>query len=390
MCNLATTPSVGRFCANTVLAAVTAFLLAALGHSPVGAAGAVCDGTVVPGRGFVRAGNTYNVTKGGTTYICVACGSCRPLSSGQGAGGGNFGGTSTRSMVGNAIVGGFMSGLQQDFADAQAERGREAAEAAARAQAERIRRERQEAARRKEFEQQRSETLGALKGFSADSGSGAGGADGLGLKPLTLDSAADRATDSLGLKALPSATADNASTGGSKALRDARCATLRSIAAARETSAEQARVKSERAMQGAGDADCPLPPPHVPMPSSQSVRTPETAARIKATEELIRQLSHNSQALTEANARRQKTVEELERARNEVKALTNQPHDEAQRKAQAALAAAARLEQELAEVEQTIRDIKNKNTQLAGQLGDLERHSPSGEPGVPVSPNAHP
>lgn len=47
-------------------------------------AGAECDGTVHGGK-FHPRGSTYEVWKGGTKYLCVACGGCSPAGSGGGA-----------------------------------------------------------------------------------------------------------------------------------------------------------------------------------------------------------------------------------------------------------------------------------------------------------------
>lgn len=138
--------------------------------SPLARAGAQCDGTVVPGRGFVKAGGIYQIQKGGTTYLCVACGSCRAMSAAPGSG--SSSGTSTRSMIGGAVLGGFLSGLQQGMANAQTEREREAARQAAQREAERIEAERRDAEQRRQFEQTKAQTLSALKGFASPIDSG--------------------------------------------------------------------------------------------------------------------------------------------------------------------------------------------------------------------------
>ncbi|MEW5893127.1 MAG: hypothetical protein AB1697_08325 [Pseudomonadota bacterium] len=331
-------------------------MLALPGHAQ---AGAQCDGTVAPNGKFVKAGGTYTVTKGGTTYICVACGSCRPLPSGQ-SGGGASGMGSTRSMIGNAVVGGFLSGFQQGMANAQAEREREAARAAARAEAERIRREQEEIAQRQAFERQKQETLGALKGFSTDTTPAGGGVDALGLKPLPADN---------DVRPVLQARADNGPGSGSRALRDARCAARESALTLGDTSADSVRAKSERAMQGAGADDCAVTTPKLPIPSSEAVQTPEVAARIAAAEARIQQLAQNRQALAQANARREQTLQKLAQARQTARTLQAQPGNDAQQKARAALEAAARLERELAEIERTIGELEKKNAQLSGQPG---------------------
>lgn len=313
-------------------------------------AGAQCDGTVVPGQGFIRAGGIYKIQKGGTTYLCVACGSCRAMPPGSGSSAGSS--TSTRSMIGGAVLGGFLSGLQQGTANAQAEREREAA----RREAERIEAERRDAEQRRQFEQTKAQTLGALKGFSSP-----GDGPGLALKPATTPPPDSRAQD------------------------EARCAAERSGAARGVTSADRARDLSAQAMQGA--SDCPALADDLPAPSSERQLSPEDAARVQAAEALVLQLSRNGTQWSEAYARHMAAQQELRQMREQIRAAQQQPQDaEAQRKAQAALAAAARLEQELAELERTMQGIEQSNQQLIKRLGDAQSGT-QGSAGPASNPN---
>jgi len=314
----------------------------ALASSLQAQAGAQCDGTVVPGRGFVKAGGIYQVHKGGTTYLCVACGSCRAMPSGSA--GSASSGSSTRSMIGSAVLGGFLSGLQQGLANAQAERERETARQAARREAERIEAERKDAEQRLQFEQTKTQTLSALKGFH-DSNAPAG----------------------LPLKAATAPPSDG------PALRAARCAAQLGQAVRTETGADSARALSERALQDAGSGDCPTVAGDLPSPSSDRQLSPENAAKVRAAEALVLQLSRNDQQWKDAYARHEAALQELQHARAQARAAQQQPQDsEAQRKAQAALAAASRLEQELAELERTMQGIEQNNQQLIQQLGSVQ------------------
>lgn len=321
------------------------FLAALIATPALAIAGAECDGTVVPGRGFVKAGSIYKVTRGGATYLCVACGSCRAMPSASSSGAG--GGASTRGMIGGAVFGGFMSGFQQGLANAQAEREAEAARKAARREADRISAEREEAERRKQFEQTKQQTLGALKGFASPHE-----ASDLKLKSVQADPASREPP----------------------ALRDARCAAEVSATVRAETSGDGARTLAEHAMQGAGAVDCSVPEADLPEPTSERLLSPENATKVKVAEDIVLQLSRNGQSWSEAHARREAALERLQRAREEARTAQLQPSDgEAQRKAQAALAAAARLEQELADIERTMQNLEQGNQQLMRQLADLER-----------------
>lgn len=218
-------------------------------------------------------------------------------------------------------------------------------------------REAQAASQKALFEAEKAEVLARLKG---------GAGDAAGAKPQES-----------GLKPLPPSAPAGPSATAAGALRELECAASWALAAAREADGDagEARLGAERSAQahGARTGGCPPPSGPIPMPTPVIDNLPppaETYRRIiEQAREIRMLLTRNRQKLAAMHVRRDQTAEKIARLKQEAQ---GRDKSDAERKAAEALAAAEKLEQELARLDDSIQQTRDEQKELLGKLDALE------------------
>jgi hypothetical protein len=162
------------------------------------------------------------------------------------------------------------------------------------------------------------------------------------------------------------------------ALRELQCAAGWALSAARAASLDAARRDAQRSADasGARAGDCP-PAPSGPIliPTRARDDAPPDAAIyreiIEQAQALQSRLAKNRETIEATRARRARTEQALAQLKGKTGAEARD--DDAQRRAQEALAAVERLERELAQLDAQLAQAEQEQQQLAGQLEALER-----------------
>lgn len=216
------------------------------------------------------------------------------------------------------------------------------------------------------FREGQREALHSLKGGDDRGALGLKGestADELGLKPVPPSSA--------------SASRPSSATG---ALTELNCSAywaseaLNAARLAGGVGFEDARRDSERSAQahGARAGGCPQMP--VAAPGVSGTESPDRHQQaIRQAQQLETLFTRNHQKLAETKAKRDKTKQELERLKQEVKDPADPKDDEALRKAKEAELTQQKLMEELEALEQDINKTEADQKQLQDQLNNLER-----------------
>ncbi|MCX8113846.1 MAG: hypothetical protein N3D71_02120 [Burkholderiaceae bacterium] len=162
------------------------------------------------------------------------------------------------------------------------------------------------------------------------------------------------------------------------ALRELQCAAGWALSAARAASLDAARRDAQRSADasGARAGDCPpAPSGPIPIPTPALDDAPPDAAIyreiIEQAQALQSRLAKNREAIEATRARRARTEQALAQLKGKTGAETRD--DNAQRRAQEALAAVERLERELTQLDAQLAQAEQEQQQLAGQLEALER-----------------
>lgn len=162
------------------------------------------------------------------------------------------------------------------------------------------------------------------------------------------------------------------------ALRELQCAAGWALSAARAASLDAARREAQRGADasGARAGDCPpAPSGPIPVPTPALDDSPPDAAIyreiIEQAQALQSRLAKNRETIEATRARRARTEQAL--AQLKGKTVAEARDDDAQRRAQEALAAVERLERELAQLDAQLAQAEQEQQQLAGQLEALER-----------------
>lgn len=162
------------------------------------------------------------------------------------------------------------------------------------------------------------------------------------------------------------------------ALHELQCAAGWALSAARAASLDAARRDAHRSADasGARAGDCPpAPSGPIPIPTPALDDAPPDAAIYRAIIEqaqaLQSRLAKNRETIEATRARRARTEQALAQLKGKTGAEARD--DDAQRRAQEALAAVERLERELAQLDAQLAQAEQEQQQLAGQLEALER-----------------
>jgi hypothetical protein len=217
------------------------------------------------------------------------------------------------------------------------------------------------------FRAGKEETMHSLKG-GEDPGAillkGNSPADELGLKPVPPSSA--------------SASPPSSATGALAELNCSAYWAAEALNAARLAGGvrlEDARRDAERSAQAHGARTGGCPPMPVRVPGVSAAEPPDRHQQvIRQAQQLETLFTRNHQKLAETKAKRDKTRQELERLKQEVKDPADPKDDEALRKAKEAELAQQKLMQELETLEQDISKTETEQKQLQDQLNNLERN----------------
>jgi hypothetical protein len=180
------------------------------------------------------------------------------------------------------------------------------------------------------------------------------------------------------LKSPDRGTPQAPATRGAGALRELQCAAAWALSAARAASLDAARRDAQRGADasGARTGECPpAPSGPIPIPTPALDDSPPDAAIyreiIEQAQALQSRLAKNRETIEATRARRTRTEQALAQLKGKTGAQARD--DDAQRRAQEALAAVERLERELAQLDGQLAQAEQEQRQLANQLEALER-----------------